>query len=995
MAVPIWITPAGSLGVIPDQEFYQLALDIYQSTPPRSFAGTLSVSRESKVVTGVGTSFLADLRLNDILVTPSGAKIGAVKSIVSNTSLLLYMDSSFSYSNIPVAATDPIFYSVVSGKLPTGLHLDQFGNVLGVPINGELEGVPAAIQQVTTSTFTIRATNVEGKISDRTFSITVAGVNPPIITPKNTSLGTYFDGDLLTYQLNVVEPIPGASLTWSLTEGALPPGVSLTSTGMLQGFIEPVDVAEGSTQGYDATPFDKFTFDFFGVNISKNYQFKVSVTDGYTSDTSEFTVFVYSKRTMTADNDILTADNESVVDASIDSKHTPILRNLDTIIEPIRQGGYYAYKFDGYDFDGDLITYSNVGELPPGLTINSTTGWMCGVVPVGPLGSVDYTFTVRVAKEAPEQDYYTEREFTTSVLGLVNNEVIWDTPGNLGIIDNGSISTISIVAHTSSGRSLQYRILYEDPTDETFIGSRLPQGLILLPDGILSGRVSFETFTLDHGACTFDGGATSFDTEYKFTVQAYDSDNYVSGTKQFTIKIRGANLVPYENLYIKALPPREKRDIYSQIINNSDIFPVTDIYRFSDPWFGKNTQITSLFQTGLNPSFVEEYVTAMTLNHYWKNITFGEVKTARALDENFNVKYEVVYAELVDNSVSETGGSPSANIAIRPNSVGITNAYPNSFANMANEVIYGSSNITPSIPGIGYANKSILPEWMTSRQADGRVLGFTRALVLCYTKPSKSAAIAYRVNQRINDLRLVNFTIDRYEWDSMLSANFNKTTETFDTAPETTFDRRMYVGCNGTISTVSGSSVVSGVNTVFQDQLFASNTSVAGDLLIAELPVAGNISCNSSSRTVTGIGTTFTTDLAVGEYIIIDNSYVTNGNVVHAYNRLGQIVSINSNISLTLDANAAVTATSKEFKHTVELGRVDAITSNTQLALENTVGSTLSNVSYGMITSVPTTFDYNQTRFFSNRIEYTNQELYGQQYLKFPNVTITTRSLSS
>jgi len=56
--------------------------------------------------------------------------------------------------------------------------------------------------------------------------------------------------------------------------------------------------------------------------------------------------------------------------------------------------------------------------------------------------------------------------------------------------------------------------------------------------------------------------------------------------------------------------------------------------------------------------------------------------------------------------------------------------------------------------GVGYENRSILPDWMTSRQTDGSVLGFTRALVLCYTIPGKSAEVAYRVNQRLTRFKI-------------------------------------------------------------------------------------------------------------------------------------------------------------------------------------------------------------------------------------------------
>lgn len=984
MASPIWITPAGSLGTIPDQEFYQFLLEVYNPIPPTPVTGTLNFTQMSKTVTGNGTHFIAELSPGERLFNNDGVNLGIVTEIIDDVTLKIYQEALNTEIGTVVFRAETVQFDVISGTLPLGLHLDQFGNMFGVPINGELEGVPAAITKVTTNTFTVRAKNSLGALADRTFSITVAGVNPPVISPKDVSLGEYFDGDLFSVQLQAANFTP-SSLTWSLVSGALPPGVTLSPTGLIQGFIEPATPAEGAQQGFDASQYDRYVYDFFGLNISKNYQFTVMVSDEFTADTSDYTIYVYDKKNMTADSDKLTADNESMVDVSVDTRHTPILRNLDTTLEPVRQGGYHAFKFDGYDFDGDELVYTiSDGNLPAGLAINPGTGWLTGLIPQGPLGQVNYSFTVRVAKSS-YPTYYTEREYIIPLLGQINNTVIWDTSAFLGEIDNGSISTLNIQAHTESGRKLQYRVWYDDPYNPSFTGSRLPQGLVLLPDGSISGRTSFEMFTLDRGYTTYDHGATTFDYEFKFTVEAYDSDNYVSGTKDFTIKVNNTNIEPYENLYIRALPTREQRIIYEQIINNSDIFPVNDIYRASDPWFGKNTDIKCLFLTGISTQEVSAYVEALSLNHYWKTLAFGDVKTAQALDENFNIKYEVVYVDLIDRSVNEKGQSPSANIAINPNTEHITNVYPNSFTNMANRIING----------VGYANKSILPEWMISRQKDGRVLGFTRSLVLCYCKPGTSSAIAYRVRAKLDDLRLVDFTIDRYEWDSYLSANYNKATRAFETEPETTFDRELYTGCTGTISTISGSATVSGVDTEFMAQLMASNTDPVGSLLFAEIVCSGTITASADSRVVTGNNTAFTTELSEGDFVVANDSYTINGETVNSYTRLGQVVEITSDTSLILANTAAENINSKDFSRTLLLGKVGAISSNHQLTLETSTNSTTSDVSFGMYTQSATMIDLGDTRFFTDRVGYTDAPSEQFQYLKFPDINISTRSLSS
>ena len=211
-----------------------------------------------------------------------------------------------------------------------------------------------------------------------------------------------------------------------------------------------------------------------------------------------------------------------------------------------------------------------------------------------------------------------------------------------------------------------------------------------------------------------------------------------------------------------------QRELFYGILNNSDIIPANYLYRPWDPWFGKNNLRRVLLQTGLNPDQIANFVSAMTYNHYWKTLQFGNVKTARAQDNNLNTVYEVVYLELIDSVVNDQGLGPNLSIPWSTNSEGITSVYPNSFPNMYQRI--GDN--------IGYENRSILPTWMTSTQTDGTVLGFTRAFVICYTQPNKSLEVAFRINEVLAEFGLIDFTIDRYEYDSVLSDNFQKNNAT-------------------------------------------------------------------------------------------------------------------------------------------------------------------------------------------------------------------------
>lgn len=271
-------------------------------------------------------------------------------------------------------------------------------------------------------------------------------------------------------------------------------------------------------------------------------------------------------------------------------------------------------------------------------------------------------------------------------------------------------------------------------------------------------------------------------------------NNRISDTRTFTVELSEYNLAPYENVFIKSLPPLYQRNQFRQLINDSNIFPNDYIYRLNDPWFGKSKDIRALILPGISPSSLSEYAAAMVRNHYNKNVNFGEIKTARAVDEFFNTKYEVVYIELTDNKVDN--GRPISQEQIDLSTL-ITNyfdedtsnryLYPNSFNNMSNR-----------LGGIlGFTNRGALPDWMTSPQENGRVIGFVPSVVLAYTKPGYSNVIKFRLERSGFNFNDIDFTADRYQLDNSLSTYFDTETNKFRSSSETTFD---YIPRVGTVN---------------------------------------------------------------------------------------------------------------------------------------------------------------------------------------------------
>lgn len=929
-----------------------------------------------------------------IWLTPAGVLSSIPESVYYENQLDSYNQAGGSLT-----------YRIISGNLPSGLTLSS---------TGLISGIPSAVTEISSYTFTIRVTNNENKVADRSFSISVGGLIPPVISPESGSLGSYLDGQYIDIQITSTEPVGNLIPVFSLATGSLPPGLTLTESGRLYGYITPAtDVTDGVLSGYDSAFFDQYPFNVDrSTNVSRNYQFSVKVDDGAKIDINTFTMFVYARTNLTADNfiaendpsrsansNIISADS-IILTADIDKVYNPILLTEEGIIANVRQNTLFQYKFDALDYDdADLTFHANAALLPTGLSLNATSGWVTGVVPYGPLGSVAYPFTVNVTKEVGGITYTSDtKNYRIKVLGQIDDTVNWISPSSLGSIYNGSISDFSIEASTPSNRVLNYRLVTSS------IGG-LPIGLSLLSDGTISGRVSFQT--------------DSAEKEYSFTVAAFDINNLVYDEKTFTITVVKRDQTPYENLYIQALPNRAQRNYFNDIISNTDIFPTTSIYRFNDPWFGKNTLRRSLFMTGLNPLEVAEYVDAMTKNHYWKTLNFGEVKTAQALDENFNVKYEVVYLELIDRSVNKEGLGPNISVGLPANSAGVSTIYPNSFPNMVERIA----------EGVGYENRSILPDWMTSRQPDGRVLGFTRALVLCYAKPGKSAEIAYRVKQVEDQFKLIDFTIDRYEWDSILSNSWVKTPE---------------AGTGNITANVNAGNVI-GTSTTFTTQLqpnatiFVSNielgnvANVTSDTLLTLTGEAsGNVTANSftynhtfivsnyttgpgsiyttansnvvlgTNNTISGLGnitgtigntviigdsnTRFSSNLRIGKTIYVANTAIGVIASISSPNRLG----LEDPLTTTfINSPFTVTGNVTSFTEDIHLGdaivangtvigTVKTITSDYELVLTSNANVTLSNVGYSYTTRDP----------------YTTPGQ-GDKYLKFPNIRVITSEFTT
>jgi hypothetical protein len=149
----------------------------------------------------------------------------------------------------------------------------------------------------------------------------------------------------------------------------------------------------------------------------------------------------------------------------------------------------------------------------------------------------------------------------------------------------------------------------------------------------------------------------------------------------------------------------------------------------------------------------------------------GQLRTARAVDANGQILYELVYSTIVDDLVNNQGESVGKSVRtaypVELNGQIIDTVYPNSLVNMRDQVIDTVGQISPA-----------LPLWMTSKQANGRVLGFTPAWILAYTKPGQSARVLYNIKtQWPSSLNVIDYQVDRYERDRSQTWQWNQDTD--------------------------------------------------------------------------------------------------------------------------------------------------------------------------------------------------------------------------
>jgi hypothetical protein len=508
-----------------------------------------------------------------------------------------------------------LHYEVIAGYMPPGLVMTETDGIIsGTPKDlYYVRGVPTEVTQDMTSTFCCRLTSTDGKISDRTFSITITGQDAPTITTPEQELARVFDGSYVSIQLQA-EDLDNEPISWSVSVGELPPGLVLNaSTGKITGYVEPViSTSSAATVGWDApyAGWEEYLWQHGSADINQNYQFTIEITDGKEYAQKTYNIYVLAKTLLRADLEGITADDTVVVTADMSINHIPALLTEAADLGIYEHDNYFAFQFEGVDFDYDTVKFGIVSSggglsIPAGLTINPDTGWMYGYIDSQIAAQVEYDFAVYAYKANDTSIRSALVYFTITVVGDLANAIIWKTSTTLSTIKTGSISELAIESTNQVGLSVNYS-LYD--------GS-LPEGLALLNNGLIIGRVDFEYTSFDAGTTTFDNNVRelgarlaplTIDQGYTFTIRAASPNNELLAYRTFTVTVESNEFAPYESLYLRASPGQADKDLFSSITKNTDIIPAGDVYRNGDPYFGRAADARLLLLSGLNASDIAE-----------------------------------------------------------------------------------------------------------------------------------------------------------------------------------------------------------------------------------------------------------------------------------------------------------------------------------------------------------------------------------------------------
>jgi uncharacterized protein (TIGR03437 family) len=257
----------------------------------------------------------------------------------------------------------PYTWSQLSGTLPPTLSLNQ--------ATGAITGTPTTPGLYT---FTIQVSDSQGQMTSQTYTNVqiFSAIGIATTTLPNGAFGDSYSQSLSTSGGN-------GSLTWSIVSGALPNNVTLnSSTGLVSGTPSPPNG--------------------FPPNTALQVNVTVGVTDALGGTASQF--------------------------------YGPLINPalaIGTTILPVGvQGTAYDQSLSATGGSGTL-TWSNTGSLPPGLTLNTSTGAITGT----PTSYGSYTFNAIVN----DSNGGSANQSITLAVDIANRLITTNLPNGMAIVN--------------------------------------------------------------------------------------------------------------------------------------------------------------------------------------------------------------------------------------------------------------------------------------------------------------------------------------------------------------------------------------------------------------------------------------------------------------------------------------------------------------------------------------------------------------------------------
>lgn len=708
-----------------------------------------------------------------------------------------------------------ITYSLISGSLPAGLNFLS---------TGVITGVVSEVNDITVSTFTVRAKNTDNKITDRSFSLTVTGTDVPTL---NNSAGLLFNcvaGEVVDFQISGSDTDPSAVLTYTITSGELPTGLRLTSTGKIVGIAGAPSIQTGD---------DYTEWTYTGpVELLPAYEktFTIRLSDGTNTVSRTYKIRVEDKRGFTADSILTTADTDVVLTNSHPDLPPIFLTKPD--IGTLRHSNYWIYPIKVYDpnqdkkiffeiidsttggydntlsrYDSGSYGYDLGGNVTlPEITIDQYNGTLKGTLPTITAVTNEHDILVRASFVSDDGLYiFNQRTFNLSIKGDIEREIQWISNSNLGTVIVGEPSQLQIRARLSSGtEDIYYRVT----------SGRLPAGLTLTSNGLVIGTTGKRVTEVDSNETTFDDNTTTIDKKVSFTVTAQNANGTLIETKVFSITVEQRTQGLFYDFWVKGLIPVTERNLWESVVTDYNLFPVNTLYRPDDPNFGVNKEMRTLIAKGVKNIDPSTVLQALNLNHARKTYYFGDFKYAESRNPlNNDLEYEVVYVDLIDPLENINGSPDLAQRIVRdyggtePITADTTDISADSSyvrADYANvEIIYPNSTTNMRYrldQFLDTIETGFLPYWMRSlQQSTNDRLGYTKALVLGYVKPGEARRVLKRLTQADINFNQIHYEVDRYyvepiyKYDVVTNFDARETTWRDITVDSETLDNKFFV----------------------------------------------------------------------------------------------------------------------------------------------------------------------------------------------------------